>query len=168
MRQIWAIVCIVGAGLSMTGCATVGTDETASIREWAIPAKAEAVAGRSKWSDYYKGLFDRFDALSTSQDKVFLLEVTSGLIDAAVAFEMGNLEAHRFESLRRNADVALERRAADQSAAADAQARAAWAQTMQSISNSYQQQSQYHQNQLNRRQTCETKRTASGWRTECR
>lgn len=155
---------MVVAGL--VGCASQPDKATVELKTWAGPALQDAKDGKLPWSEYYKGLYERLSA-TKFDDTAFLMQVASNMIDAAHAFEGGSIDKNQFEALRRQAEIAVESNTQQLTKAQQAQQSAAWANVMQNLANQQQQRSQYYQQQLNKRQTCNTKWTGYEWQTVC-
>ncbi len=164
MRQLLIVGVILVAGL--LGCASAPDKASTDLRSWAEPAIKEARAGNLPWSDYYKGLYERLRATSFDNTP-FLMQVTSNMIDAANAYEAGSVDKNQFDTLRRQAEIAVEANTQQLTKAQQAQQSAAWANVMQNLANQQQQRSQYFQQQLNIRKTCNTRWTGFAWQTVC-
>lgn len=152
--------------LSIAGCAAPLDQATKDLQAWAIPAKEDAKVGRMKWSDYYKGLYEKI-RLTKFSDTPFMMEVTSSLIDISLAYEAGAMEQNKFESMQRQGEILVTQNAQNLSQAQQAQQRAAWATTMQNLGAQQRASTQFYQDQLNRRQTCNTRWTGYQWQTIC-
>jgi len=150
----------------IVGCAAVPDQATKDLQAWATPAKEEAKAGRMKWSDYYKGLYERL-RVTKFNDTPFMMDVTSSLIDIALAYEAGAIDQNTFESLQRQSEVLVVQNAQNLSQVQQAQQRAAWANTLQNLAAQQRANTQFYQNQLNRSQTCNTRWTGYQWQTVC-
>jgi hypothetical protein len=156
--KIRLLACCITA-VFLYGCAN---QKTAEIQNWATTTKLEAKAGNLKWSEYYKGLYERLTTTSF-EDTPFLMEVTSTLIDASLAFESGKMDREQFESLQRQAEIAHQKNNSQMTQ----QSRAAWTAAMQRLANSQQQSQQFYREQLRRQTNCETKWTGYAWKTVC-
>ena len=150
----------------VVGCAGIPDQATKDLQAWAAPAKEEAKAGRMKWSDYYKGLYEKL-RLTKFHDTPFMMEVASSLIDISLAHESGAVDKNTFESFQRQSEILVTQNAQNLNQAQQAQQRAAWANTMQNLATQQRATTQFYQDQLNKRQTCNTRWTGYQWQTIC-
>lgn len=146
----------------LTGCATANREKVAELQTWAAEARAQAKAGETKWSDYYKSLFKKLSDGSYG-NQTHAMELSSNMIDVALLYEEGKIDKATFESFERRAEISSQKQSAQQ----DQAQRAAWAAGMQSLSKTFEQRSQIYQNQLNRQKTCTTRWTGYAWESTC-
>ncbi|MCA3175831.1 MAG: hypothetical protein ING36_09880 [Burkholderiales bacterium] len=122
---------VIALTLVLTGCVH---PQVTQLNDWAGQAIEQAKAGHMKWSDYYKGLYNRVAELPEMQGKAFYLRGSNLLIDSALAVEAGKISKEQFESFQREM-VAAESEYAEkiriQNAAAWAQAAATYNQFLQ-------------------------------------
>lgn len=149
--------------LMLTGCATVNKQKIAELETWAVESRAQAQAGKIKWSDYYKSLFKKLSDGSYG-NQTHAMELSSNMIDVALLYEDGKIDKNTFESFERRAEISSQKQSAQQ----DQARRAAWAAGMQSLGKHFEQQQQIYQNQLNNRPNqCNTQWTGYAWQTTC-
>ena len=144
----------------LTGCAN--RQKITELETWAVESRAQAEAGKIKWSDYYKSLFKKLGDGSYG-DQTHAMELSSNMIDIALMYEEGKIDKNTFESFERSAEISARKQTAQQ----DEARRAAWAAGMQSMGKSFEQRQQIYQNQLNKQQTCTTKWTGYAWQSTC-
>ena len=149
--------------VGLVGCAAPLDPASKELQIWAPIAKADAKAGKIQWSTYYKEMFKRLEATNAS-NKPFLMEVTSTLIDAALAYEDGTLDQNKFESLQRDAAIADEKNTQGLAQ----QRQAAWAAAARNFANSQEKANQQYQQQLDKQKNCTTRWTGRAYETTCR
>jgi major membrane immunogen (membrane-anchored lipoprotein) len=150
----------------LTGCATANRQKITELETWAVESRAQAQAGKIKWSDYYKSLFKKLSDGSYG-DQTHAMELSSNMIDMALLYEDGKIDKNTFESFERRAEVSSQKNSAQQGQEQDQARRAALAAGMQSLSKSFEQRQQFHQNQLNKQKTCTTRWTGYAWESTC-
>lgn len=146
----------------LAGCGSAQKRQASDLQLWAVGARAQAKTGEIKWSEYYKSLFNKLSEMNNGS-QTFLMELSSNMIDVSLMYEEGKIDKKTFESYERQAEISAQRGAAHQEQAQ----RAAWAASMQSLSRTFEQRAQFHQNQLNKQTTCTTKWTGFAWESTC-
>ena len=151
----------------LVGCAT---QQQLEFKTWNATTEARAKAGDVKWSDYYKGVFERVKEFPSHPDKGPVMQITSTMISGAESFEAGGLPKAMFEEMQRIYISSIE----SLDGARDAQRRAAIGQALQGISNSAYASQQYYQQQINNQPqyrppvTCDTRALGGGLTTVCK
>ena len=79
------------------------------LQEWSAIERAKAERGEIKFSDYYKSVYSRMEALPSMPGKAENMESFSRLIMAAQLYESGTLSKELFDNIRRTAQIEQER-----------------------------------------------------------
>jgi hypothetical protein len=153
---------IVILALSVVGCAN---PKVKQLRDWSGSAKELARSGQMRWSDYYKGLYDRVVDLPEMQGKAFYLHGANLLLDSALAMEEGKISQQQFDSFQR-AMIAAE---SDYAERIRVQNSAVWAQAAANYNQFLQTQAiQVQAWQANRPFSCVSQRLGNSLTTNCR
>lgn len=109
-----AAIFVAGALLvALSGCSTHQRPEAATLDDftrWHESARAQAQAGRLRWSDLYKQSFDRLTALPPSLQQDTRLENTVLLLSTARKYEANEMSAQQFAIEREHIETRLEAR----------------------------------------------------------
>lgn len=130
------IAFVLLAALCVAGCASRPTDE---LTHFIKDTKPLAIAGIVRWSDYYKGVYDRLEPMATSPGVGQQMQSMALLIDAAQSYEAGRTTQDQFENVQRMArGIEAENRARQVQAQSQF-----WGQALQNYGNTvYKQQPQ--------------------------
>lgn len=108
MRSLIALVLL----LSLSGCAELQQQQATKqqqtqLQNYVTINKPLAKEGKMKWSDYYMGMYEIFQA-SNFIDRGFMMQTLAECIDVAKKYEAGTISKDEFDSfkLKKEADVA--------------------------------------------------------------
>lgn len=98
------IAAAVLLGLSMPALAN-DKEKVNELMTFANTARDKATRGEMKWSEYYGGIFDRLNNLSTQQGLAARMRMANMGLEAALAFEAGKTTREEFDAVRRDIQV---------------------------------------------------------------
>ena len=88
------------AVLALAGCAVA---ERHDFAQYIANNKPLAEAGTIKWSDYYKGAYEKLSAMGSKPGVGQSMLVVNSMIDAALSYESGKISKEQFDSIQREA-----------------------------------------------------------------
>ena len=100
------------------GCAS---PQVKAVNEYAKSNLPLAKSGEIKWSDYYKGVYDRLLSVESRPGRAENLEAANLLIDGALMYENGQITKDQFESFQRAAIADIEKKKQQADAIANAE-----------------------------------------------